>query len=112
MRQAALDLGVPETALVLDYAGRSTYDTCYRAKAVFGVERAVLVTQTFHLPRALFICEALGLQAAGVSADRRAYRRFSLAWWNLREVIATANAWWDVTVAHPVPVLGEPIPIP
>jgi SanA protein len=111
MRQAALDMGMPDAALVLDYAGRSTYDTCYRAKAIFGVERAVLVTQNFHLPRALFICDALGLPATGVSADRHTYRRSALAWWQLREIFATANAWWDVTVAHPVPVLGEKIPI-
>jgi len=111
MRQLALDLGVPAEALVLDYAGRSTYDTCYRAKAVFGVSRALLVTQNFHLPRALFICDALGIETVGVSADRRAYLRRSLTWWNFREIFATANAWWDVTVAKPEPVLGESLPI-
>jgi SanA protein len=111
MQKAALGLGVPESALVLDYAGRSTYDTCYRAKAIFGLTRAALVTQEFHLPRALFICEALGLETVGVSADRRDYRRSSLAWWNFRETLATANAWVEVYVTHPVPVLGEPLPI-
>ena len=111
MRQAALGLGVPDSALVLDYAGRRTYDTCYRAKAIFGLQRAVLVTQAFHLPRALFLCQALGLEAVGVSADRRTYRRSSLAWWSLRETLATANAWLEVNITHPVPVLGEPLPI-
>jgi SanA protein len=112
MRQAALGLGVPDAALVLDYAGRSTYDTCYRAKAVFGLSRVTLVTQNFHLPRALFICEALGLQVTGVSADRRDYRLGSLAWWNMRETLATANAVIEVTLTHPKPVLGDPLPIP
>lgn len=111
MRQTALDLGVPDEALVLDYAGRSTYDTCYRAQAIFGVTEALLVTQNFHLPRALFVCDALGINAQGVLADQRTYRRSSLAYWNFREIFATANAWWDVTVAHPTPVLGEPLPI-
>jgi SanA protein len=111
MRQTALDLGVPDAALVLDYAGRSTYDTCYRAKAIFGVERALLVTQNFHLPRALFICEALGIEASGVSADRREYLYRSLAYWNARELLATANAMWEVFIAKPTPVLGDPLPI-
>ena len=110
MQKAALSLGVPESALVLDYAGRSTYDTCYRAKAIFGLNRAILVTQAFHLPRALFICQALGIQATGVAADRHRYGP-ALWWWNLRETLATANAWVEVTLTHPVPVLGEPLPI-
>jgi SanA protein len=112
MRQAALALGVPDAAIVLDYAGRRTYDTCYRAKEIFGVTRALLVTQNFHLPRALMICEGLGLEAAGVSADRRAYLKRAAIAWNIRELFATAAAWWDVRVTRPVPVLGERVPIP
>jgi vancomycin permeability regulator SanA len=112
MRRAALDLGVPEAALILDEAGLDTYATCSRARAVFGVTQALLVTQSFHLPRALFLCEALGVQTTGVSADLRAYRQRSLAFWNLREVFATANAWWEVNVTRPAPALSEPRPIP
>jgi SanA protein len=112
MQQTALDLGVPAAALVLDYAGQRTYDTCYRAKEIFGVRRALLVTQNFHLPRALMICEGLGLEVAGVSADRRAYLKRAEVVWDLRELFATAAAWWDVHVARPVPVLGERTPIP
>ena len=111
MRQTALALNVPDEVLILDGAGWRTYDTCYRAKALFGVERALLVTQAFHLPRALFICEALGIEAVGVSADRRNYRRGAAAYWNFREVFATVNAWWDVNVAKPVSVLRELAPI-
>ena len=110
MAKTALSLGVPESALVLDYAGRSTYDTCYRARAIFGLSRAVLVTQNFHLPRALFICQALGIQAVGVSADRHNYG-LALWRWNLRETLAVANAWVQIHLTHPVPVLGEPLPI-
>ncbi len=111
MRQAALDLGVPDQALVLDYAGTSTYDTCYRAQAIFGLDRALLVTQDFHLPRALFLCDTFGVEATGVSADRRTYRDRSLAFWAFREVFATAAAVWDVAVARPTPILGDPITI-
>ncbi|MCS6909018.1 MAG: YdcF family protein [Anaerolineales bacterium] len=111
MRAVALELGVPDSDIVLDYAGRRTYDSCYRARAIFGVTEATLVTQAFHLPRALFLCEALGLSATGVAADRREYRRSSLIFWNLREVLATVAAVWDVVVARPTPVLGEPVPI-
>ena len=110
MRKAALSLGVPDNALVLDYAGRSTYDTCYRAKVIFGLTRAILVTQVFHLPRALFTCEALGVQAAGVAADRHNYG-LALWWWSFRETLATTNAWVEVNLTHPVPVLGDPLPI-
>jgi SanA protein len=111
MFEAARELGVPADALVLDYAGRSTYDTCYRAKAIFGLNQAILVTQAFHLPRALYICDALGLDTVGVAADRREYLPSTQLVWNVREIFATAGAWWDVNVGHPVPVLGEPIPI-
>ena len=111
MRAYALQLGVPDALIVLDYAGRRTYDTCYRAKAIFGLSKAILVTQQFHLPRALFTCRALGLEAVGVPADRREYRPHSLFYWNLRELPATLNAFIEVLVTHPVPVLGEPEPI-
>jgi SanA protein len=109
MADYAQTRGVPPEHLVLDYAGRRTYDSCYRAGAIFGVERAVLVTQAFHLPRALFTCEHLGLDAVGVVADRHRYRYG--AWYRLREVFALARAWFDVNLLRPLPVLGDPIPI-
>ncbi len=109
MKKVALELGVPEQDLVLDYAGRRTYDTCYRARHIFGVQQAVLVTQEFHLDRALFTCHNLGIDAVGFSADLRTYGHTHLSWW--REIPATALAWWDVKVRHPLPVLGERIDI-
>ncbi len=111
MRDYAVQLGVPVDDIVLDYAGRRTYDTCYRAGAIFGIDRALLVTQAFHLPRAVFTCNALGIDARGVVADRRAYRRGPLNFWRLREIPATAVAMWEVYVSRPLPVLGDPEPI-
>ncbi len=109
MRNVAIELGVPEQNIVLDYAGHSTYDTCYRARAIFGVTHATLVTQRFHLDRALMTCNALGIEAIGYSADRRPYRS---VWWNeLRELPALMNALVEVYVTQPLPILGEPTPI-
>ena len=111
MRQYALGLGVPDEDIVLDYAGRRTYDTCYRAKEIFQVGDPILVTQAFHLPRALYICRALGMQAVGVAADMQTYRKTSRLYWHLRELPATLSALLEVHLLHPVPVLGEPLPI-
>jgi SanA protein len=111
MRQYALSLGVPDEAIVLDYAGRRTYDTCYRAKAIFGVDSALLVTQRFHLPRALFLCNALGVKAMGVEANNNYYLKRSLFIWNIREQFATFTAFMDVFVRKPIPILGQVEPI-
>jgi SanA protein len=111
MRQYALSLGVPDEAIVLDYAGRRTYDTCYRARAIFGLDQALVVTQYFHLPRVLVTCRGLGIDAVGVAADRREYRLGSLLYWNLRELPATLTAFLDVYILHTQPVLGNPEPI-
>ncbi len=110
MRQYALSLGIPENDIVLDYAGRSTYDTCYRAKAIFKLKSVVLVTQQFHLPRAIFICNTLGLEAIGVESDVRTYRLSSHFWWNARELLATLQAFSDL-IWRPEPILGDPEPI-
>lgn len=111
MRDFALDLGIPEQDIILDYAGRRTYDTCYRAREIFHLDSAILVTQSFHLPRALYTCNALGISAVGVSADLRQYRRFSRTFWNLRETVATTVALWEIYVSQPTPILGNPEPI-
>ena len=110
MRQFALSVGVPEEAIVLDYAGRRTYDTCYRARAIFGVQSAVLVTQGFHLPRALFLCDMLGMDTIGVEATR-CYWNGSPFVWDVREQFATIAAFLDLYVNSPLPVLGKPEPV-
>lgn len=111
MMAYAIERGVPEEAIQPDYGGRRTYDTCYRARHIFQVDSAVLVTQSFHLPRALYTCDSLGLDAVGVSADRRQYHPRTLAWQRNRELAALVRAFVDATLQPPPPVLGEPIPI-
>lgn len=111
MRDYALNLGVPDEAIILDYAGRRTYDTCYRAGAIFDLKDVVLVTQSFHLPRALITCNLLGVNAIGVASDQRAHTLNHLLYWNLRELPATLTTFWDVLVTHPQPVLGKQEPV-
>ncbi len=111
MKDYALSLGVPEGDIVLDYAGRRTYDTCYRARAVFLLQSVILVTQEFHLPRAIYTCKLLGMDVEGVPATGRSYRQSSLFFWSLREIPATVISLWENNISHPKPVLGEPEPI-
>jgi len=111
MREYALSLGVPDEDIVMDFAGRRTYDTCYRAIHIFGVKEAVLITQAFHLPRAIYTCNQLGLPSIGAPADQREYRRRSLVYWNTREIPATLVALLEVHLTRPIPVMGEPEPI-
>jgi SanA protein len=107
MREYAIQLGVPDTAITLDYAGRRTYDTCYRAGYIFELKEAILVTQQYHLPRSLYICDRLGIKVAGVPASRT----YLYLYGNLREFLAVIAMLWDVHVSHPLPVLGIPEPI-
>ncbi len=73
MERLLLDRGVPSNALLRDPRGLNTYESLRRARDVFGVGKALLVTQGFHLPRALLLAKRLGTDAAGVKADRRIY---------------------------------------
>jgi len=111
MRQLAISMGVPSDAIVRDYAGRRTYDTCYRARVIFAVDEAILVTQSFHMPRALYTCSHLGIKSIGVVSDNRIYRKSSVLYWNMRELPATLAAFWDLHLSHPLPVLGSQEPI-
>lgn len=111
MMNYAIAQGVPAADVQPDYGGRRTYDSCYRAKQIFQVSSAILVTQDFHLPRALFLCDQLGIEAVGVPADRRTYDPRSIAFSETREIPALAVALFDVIRRAPPPVLGEPIPL-
>jgi SanA protein len=111
MRQYAIKLGVPDKDIVLDYAGRRTYDTCYRAREIFQVNKVILVTQAFHLPRALYLCNKLGVDSVGVASDRNYYRKITRFFWNFRELPATLTALIEVHITRPLPILGEPEPI-
>ncbi len=111
MKGYALQLEVPEEDIVLDYAGRRTYDTCYRAKHIFKVPEAILVTQIFHLPRAIYTCNHLGLPAEGVPADQRVYSPADHRYWKMREFPAALVALIQVHITQPEPVLGDPEPI-
>lgn len=111
MMAYAIERGVPAEDIQPDYGGRRTYDSCYRARQVFLVEKAIVVTQEFRLPRALFLCENLGIQAEGVMADRRVYSSRSLAWSETREMPALVAALVDIIRRAPPPVMGDPIPL-
>jgi SanA protein len=109
MKRYALKQGVPEADIVLDYAGRRTYDTCFRAHEIFGIQEAILVTQTYHLNRALYTCNGLGITSIGASADKHAYAGYSQ--WLVREWLARIVAWYDVLMKKPAAVLGDKIDI-
>lgn len=109
MQRYAIDRGVPANAITLDYAGFSTYDTCYRARAIFGVEEAILLTQSFHLPRAIYTCQKLGIKAQGLGTeDSSKYNRSSLNYYQLRETMATIKALWQIHIVRAKPrLLGK-----
>jgi SanA protein len=111
MLEYALSNGIPRDDVVLDYAGRRTYDTCYRAREIFKVSEAIVVTQRYHLPRTLETCRALGLDVEGYIADRQAYPQRYITWYWIREIPALWRAWMDIYIIHPEPVLGEPLPL-
>lgn len=110
MRRYCLDQGVLDQDIFMDHAGFDTYETMYRARDVFKVTDCLVVTQGFHLPRAVYIARTLGLEATGVRADLRPYPnewRFSLREWPAR-----AKAFFQLHVTKPLPrYLGPAIPI-
>lgn len=113
MRDYALTLGVPDDVIVLDKQGNRTYDTCRRAADVYSVSDALLVTQHYHLDRALLTCDTLGIEVQGVSADSFRYADYALRFWWLREIPATTVAIKDLFLSPPTDVvLGKPVPVP
>ncbi len=109
MKSFAVEKGVPSEAVFMDHAGFSTYESIVRAKEVFQAKKVIIVSQEYHLPRALYLADCMGLEAYGVSSDLRSYR--AQAYREIREIAARAK---DVCLAilQPEPTyLGEPIPL-
>ncbi len=109
MRVWLLERGVDADDIFLDHAGFDTYDTMTRAAKIFGVTRAVVVTQDFHLPRALYIAHAKGIEAQGVSASLRPYVAQDA--YQLREIPSRIKAFFEVLFHVQPKYLGDPIDI-
>lgn len=107
MKRFAVNAGVPSEDIFMDHAGFSTYESLYRAKEIFGAQKILIVTQQYHLYRALYIAERLGLEAYGVASDYRTYRGQWVR--NIREVLARCKDVVTTTVKSKPTYLGEPI---
>jgi len=101
MRQTAIDAGVPEKDIWTDGHGYRTYESCNRAIKTFHISQAIIVTQRFHLSRALFLCNELGMDATGFIADRHPYKDIRRFW--IRDLASSVKAFWDVVVHEPEP---------
>ena len=109
MKDAALAAGVPSEDVFMDHAGINTYDSLYRARAIFGAERLILVTQAYHLPRALYIASRLGLEAVGVSCDTRRYA--GQLYRDIREILARDKDFFQCIFLPKSAYLGETVPL-
>lgn len=99
MKQEAMRLGVPEQFIVTDPEGYRTFESCRRTIEQFHVTKAIVVTQKFHLPRALFLCNELGVESYGLVADQQKYEKATFFKW--REYFASAKAFWDIYIRRP-----------
>ena len=109
MKQYALDQGIPEKDIFMDHAGFSTYESMCRAREIFGIDKMIIVTQKYHLPRAVYLARKLGIEAYGIASD---YRNFGGQFYqDCREVLARVKDLF-VAIIQPDPTyLGEAIPI-
>lgn len=106
-REYLLAHGIPSKDIFLDHAGFDTYSSMYRARDVFLIDEAVIITQSFHLPRSVFIARTLGINAYGLPADQHAYSVKN----NFRELLANVKAILDIIYKRTPKYLGEEIPI-
>ncbi|MFA6105449.1 MAG: ElyC/SanA/YdcF family protein [Patescibacteria group bacterium] len=106
MKKAAMSFGVPENKIILDRHGYRTYESCYREANIFGFTEVIAVSQAFHLPRIIYLCENFGIKTIGVAADLHSYGG-DLAWMKFREVGARLKAWWQIKITHPLPMVLE-----
>jgi len=109
MKQYAIDKGVPSEDVFMDHAGFSTYESIYRAKEIFCADNIVIVTQEYHLYRALYLAKSFGLEAHGVSSDYYIYAGQTMR--DIREILAR-NKDFFTAIFKPYPTyLGEAIPV-
>lgn len=101
MQAYAVEAGVPAEDILLDDGGVRTYATCYNAVHQLGLEEAIMVTQAFHLPRTIFLCESMGLEVSGMAALHGRYWPGSRVVWNIRETLATVLAFKEVYLSPP-----------
>lgn len=109
MKQYAIDHGVPSEHIFMDHAGISTYDSIYRAKEIFQAEKIIIVSQKYHLYRALYISDSLGVDAYGVSADPVIYAGQEFR--EIREIVARTKDFVKCIIKPPASILGEAIPV-
>jgi SanA protein len=109
MKRFAIDKGINSEHIFMDHAGFSTYESLYRARDVFQADRIIIVTQRYHLYRALYIAENLGLEAYGVASDPRQY--FGQEIRDLRETLARVKDFFTVIFKPEPTYLGEAIPL-
>ena len=109
MKKMAIELGVAEADIFLDNDGKRTFDSCYRAREIFEVRKAILVTQDYHQPRALYLCNSLGVESIGITANRRTYDRED--YYHLREFFSIASAWFEINIMPFEVAKGEKQPI-
>ena len=109
MKQYAIDHGIASSDVFMDHAGFSTYESLYRAKEIFGAKKIIIVTQQYHLYRALYIANALGIEAYGVHSDYRNYA--GQAGFDLREILARNKDFLSCIFLPEPTYLGEAIPI-
>lgn len=109
MKSFAVENGVPDGDIFMDHAGFSTYDTIYRARETFEADNVIIVSQKYHLYRALYVAERLGVKAVGISADLNTYRGQSKR--ELREILARDKDFFKCIVKPKPTYLGEKIPV-
>ncbi len=105
-----LENGIPAEDVFLDYVGFDTYDSVYHARYVFKVKSLIIATQSFHLPRALYLARGLGLEASGIPSDLRTYSAIGTRNF-FRENAARVKAFWELAVREEPEVMSKPMPI-
>lgn len=108
MKSYAMGEGIPSEDIFMDHAGFETYDSLYRARDIFGAKKVIIVTQEYHLYRALYIADQLGLDARGVTSDLRFYSK-KMAYWKFREYLARVKSFVKCITQPEPKYLGDTI---